>query len=249
MNNVYLYRGGFDHLISLIVELIKRRIIPDEIKEIEEYENKLLDEVIFLEIEDVECNISLLNKYLSNRIMRSIYYTFLSNDKNKEIIIYHFIRYALVYKEKVYGYRRIDYINDTIKLTKKVSQEAHKLKGFLRFKELKNHVLYGVINPTSNVIEILSYHFQKRLKEEYWIIKDENRKVYAIYDKKKVFYLKEEEIVELNIVFHEEENEMEELWKSFFKTIAIKERKNKRCQRNFMPKKYWKNIIEMEDEV
>ena len=41
---------------------------------------------------------------------------------------------------------------------------------------------------------------------------------------------------------------MEELWKSFFKTIAIKERVNKKCQQNFMPKKYWKNILEMEDE-
>ena len=41
---------------------------------------------------------------------------------------------------------------------------------------------------------------------------------------------------------------MEELWKSFFKTVAIKERLNKKCQQNFMPKKYWKNILEMEDE-
>ena len=32
-----------------------------------------------------------------------------------------------------------------------------------------------------------------------------------------------------------------------FKTIAIKERENKKCQMSFMPKKYWHNIIEMED--
>lgn len=249
MNSVYLYKGDFNNLISLVVELIKRRIVPNEIKEIDKYENKLLDEVIFLEIKEPYQNIKLLDKYLSNRIMRSVYYTFLSDNNNKEIIIYHFIKYALVYKESVYGYRRIDCVNDMIKLMKKVSGEAHKLKGFLRFKELKNHVLYGVINPTNNVIEILAYHFQKRLKNEYWMIKDENRKIYAIYDKTKVTFMNEEEIVALNLVFDDDEKEMEELWKTFFKTVAIKDRENKKCQQNFMPKKYWKNIIEMEDEV
>ena len=31
----------------------------------------------------------------------------------------------------------------------------------------------------------------------------------------------------------------------FFKTISIKERKNPRCQMQFMPKKYWKNLLEV----
>ena len=37
-------------------------------------------------------------------------------------------------------------------------------------------------------------------------------------------------------------------WKDFYKTIGIKERKNDRCRMNFMPKKYWKYILEMSDE-
>ena len=43
------------------------------------------------------------------------------------------------------------------------------------------------------------------------------------------------------------EKEIQELWKTFYKTVAIKERKNERCRMNFMPKKYWKYIIELED--
>ena len=42
---------------------------------------------------------------------------------------------------------------------------------------------------------------------------------------------------------------MEELWRVFFQTIAIKERKNLRCQQSFMPKKYWQDMLEMEDKV
>ena len=37
----------------------------------------------------------------------------------------------------------------------------------------------------------------------------------------------------------------QELWKVFHKSIAIKERSNKNLQMQHMPKKYWKNIIEM----
>ena len=39
----------------------------------------------------------------------------------------------------------------------------------------------------------------------------------------------------------------QELWKMFFKKISIKERKNPRCQMQFMPKKYWKDLIEEPD--
>ena len=43
-------------------------------------------------------------------------------------------------------------------------------------------------------------------------------------------------------------DEIEDLWKSFYNTIGIKERKNDRCRMNFMPKKYWKYILEVENE-
>jgi len=37
----------------------------------------------------------------------------------------------------------------------------------------------------------------------------------------------------------------EELWKSYTKSVAIKERRNLRLQMSFMPKKYWKFLTEM----
>ena len=42
----------------------------------------------------------------------------------------------------------------------------------------------------------------------------------------------------------DKEKYYEVLWKVFFETIAIKERKNPRCQMQFMPKKYWNDLIE-----
>jgi probable DNA metabolism protein len=41
------------------------------------------------------------------------------------------------------------------------------------------------------------------------------------------------------------EKEYQDLWKKYFETIAIKERTNPRCQKNFMPVRYWKNLTEL----
>jgi hypothetical protein len=41
---------------------------------------------------------------------------------------------------------------------------------------------------------------------------------------------------------------MQRLWKNFYDTIAIKERFNPKCRMNFMPKRVWANLPEMQSE-
>ena len=99
-----------------------------------------------------------------------------------------------------------------------------------------------------NILGLISIHFQDRLKNHYWIIKDVNRGIISLYDKNK-FYLLDEKVFKLsNISLSDKELKMEELWQCLYKTISIEQRKNERCRMNFMPKKYWKYIIEVSDE-
>ncbi|ETI99568.1 MAG: hypothetical protein Q611_LSC00264G0001, partial [Leuconostoc sp. DORA_2] len=39
-------------------------------------------------------------------------------------------------------------------------------------------------------------------------------------------------------------DEYSSLWKCYFKSTTIEERKNLRLQRQMMPKRYWKHIFE-----
>ena len=249
MNNIYIYDGGFISFISLVVELLKRKIVPDDIKLADSYEIGLFDKEVFLKVESGKQNIELIKKKLSKEALYCIYNVFLSNNKNKEMIIYDFLINYFKYNNKVFGMIRIASVNESIKISKYVREETHKLKGFLRFKKMKNNFYYGEISPTNNVIGFLSNHFRKRLKEDCWIIKDTNRGIYAIYDKKKVIYLTNDEVISLNLESSDSEELIEDLWKTFHKTVAIASRENRRCQQNFMPKKYWKNMLEMEDEI
>lgn len=249
MNNIYLYDGSFSSLVSLIVELINKDIVPGGIRCVNNNMKGLFDCEFKLDTLNNSKNIQFIKKKLSKRIILSIYYAFLSEDNNIEIIIYEFIKCALIYKDKVYYMRRYNCVNKVIKLSGYVSREAHKLKGFLRFKEMNNNFLYAVISPTNNVLQILGKHFRKRLNGENFVIYDQLRKVYLIYNQIDIICVNEIDLKKDNINVSSSEENIEELWKCFHSSIAIDERKNLKCQMNFMPKKYWVNMIEMEDKL
>lgn len=249
MNNIYLYDGHYSSFLALLSQIINIKKIPYDIKSESEYVPGLFDETIYLKIDNKKEKIEQFIKLFDSKVLSYIYYVFLSTNNNKEMIIYYFLKNALIYKNKIFSYRKLNCVNDVIKISNYVAHETHKLKGFLRFKEMDNNFYYATISPTNNILGLLSKHFKKRLSNQCWIIKDTNRGIYSIYDTKKIIYLKEIDIVRLNLNISTEEELISDLWKTFFNTISIKERTNLKCQMNFMPKKYWNNIIEMEDKI
>ncbi len=247
MNKVYIYDDDFLSLLSLIYFLLKNNIVPDNIKNTNYYPT-LIEEVINLKIEEKENIIKYIILNMGNYVFKIMSCIFLSNEENKELILFYFFLNALKYRTKVIYRRDLKCVRKSLEITKYVLHESHKLKGFIRFKELKSKVLYAEISPVNNVLLFLAMHFQKRLKKEYWIIKDVGRKLLVIYDKK-TFYIISENDFSFSIEYSDQEEKIESLWKNFYQVIGIKERKNETCRRNFMPKRYWKYIIEVSDEL
>lgn len=248
MNSIYIYDYGFGELISLIFYLLKNNTKPFNIKDLS-YNPNLFEECIFLGIKSNKQDLDNLVEQFGTYAFKCIYCVYLSTNENKELIIYYFILNAIKYRKKITYMRNLKCVSETLRISEYVIHENHKLKGFTRFREINNHILYAEIEPINNILELLSNHFQKRLKNEYWIIKDVKRKMLSIYDKKKFYIVLEENFKLEDFTISNEEKEIEDMWKLFYKTIGIKERKNERCRQNFMPKRYWKYLIEMEDEL
>lgn len=248
MNNVYLYNGSFNELISLIFYLLKNNIKPANIKDVS-YNPNLFEECIFFCLKSKEQDINNIALQFGYYAFRCIYYVYLSTNESKELIIYYFILNAIKYRKKITYMRNLKCVYETLRIAEYVSHETHKMKGFTRFKEINNNILYAEIEPVNNILELVSKHFEKRLKNEYWIIKDVQRKLFSVYDKKNFYIIPEENFKLEDFTISNEEKEIKELWQLFYKTIGIKERKNDRCRMNFMPKRYWKYLIEMEDEL
>ena len=177
---------------------------------------------------------------LSQNFLNNIRTCFLSNDKNKDTVIIHTVYKALKQGEEILNSldEHAFYMN---KLVKQVLNERHKYLGLLRFKEMKDGTMFSTIEPKNNVLPILISHFKKRMKREKIAIFDKGRKMIVYYDGKKaeIFFVES-----LEIEWSDEEIEYSELWKTFHKSISIKERENKKLQQSNIPKYYWKYLIE-----
>ena len=249
MSNTYIYDGTFSSLLALVSILLKLKNNPNDIKSKLDYEPNLLDTPVYLDLGDIEEKVLSLKEKISVKVLHTMYYVYLSVDNKKELVIFYFIKNALKYNDEVFFHRNLNCVNKALKISQSVSREAHYMKGFLRFKYMKNNFYYAEMAPTNNVISIIAKHFVRRLTKEYFVIKDVKRKVFAVYNLKDCLFLTEKDIVKFNLELKDDEEEFEELWKSFFKSVAIKERKNLKTQISFMPKKYWNYMIEMEDEL
>ena len=238
----YYYDGSFDGLLTVIFIAYKDRK-NNELRIIVKTGQLLLglDDINvitdFSKARRVEKSIC---DKLSQNFLNSIRTCFLSCDKNKDIVIVHTVYKALKQGEEILNSldEHAFYMN---KLVKQVLNERHRYLGVLRFKEVKDGTMFSTIEPKNNVLPILLSHFINRMKREKFAIYDKKRKMIAYYDTKKVeiFFVKF-----LEIEWSDEEIEYSEFWKTFHKSISIKERENKKLQQSNLPKYYWKHLIE-----
>lgn len=247
---VYLYDGSFNGFLSVAFICFKRKIVPKKICDEKKYEYSLFEESEYINTnlnnaERVNKGIKKISEYS----LHKIYMAFNSDNNNRENIILDFIINLFRFGDKVNYMRNIDSVLEIEKISRNVSREAHRFKGFVRFEKLENNIFYSKIEPDNNIIEILSNHFKARLKNEIWIIHDIKRNIASFYNRKEYLMLDTTNADFNKLIKSQSENEYEKLWKSFYESVNIKERKNLRCQMNFMPKKYWKNITEMENRL
>lgn len=131
------------------------------------------------------------------------------------------------------------------KLRVKVWHEFHRHLGFVRFRELAGRLLFAQITPDNDILEFLGPHFADRLPNENWIIYDEKRRKALLHPKQGIC------VTYRNVTLTGEEfavpapnEDYEELWRAFCRSVTIEERKNSKLQQQFLPLKYRGNMPE-----
>lgn len=244
---VVIYEESFEELLYTIYYLIQKKITPLEIHPENSYTIGLFDVPFKIKKTDFDIYLYWQEKVGKNILLiaKDVY---LSSSLKKELILYYFFLNALKYPNTILQRRNLKCVNEVLNITHAVHRELHKMKGFLRFQEMENGFFYAPIETKHFILFSLAAHFQKRMLNEHFVIHDQKRGVYAFYDTKKMCFFKEEDVKSFSFCPTEKEKEMKSLWKTFFQAISILERENKKCQRNFMPKRYWKYLTEMEEE-
>lgn len=131
-------------------------------------------------------------------------------------------------------------------LSRAVHNEKSHLLGFIRFKELYNHILCSIIEPKNNVLALIAPHFDDRLPSDNWLIYDKGRKLAVVHEKRAGWGIIKSEQLNLQMLekVSDEEAQFERLWMGFCKSISIKERENLKLQRQNLPLRFQKNMVE-----
>lgn len=245
-NKTYLYDGTFEGLLTIAFNCYVNNAIPINIANEKTYTKSFLETYEYTET-DLKKSSRILNgitKNISEECLYKNYTAFLSEVENKEINILKYILFGFKTGSEIDKMLSLDFVLFVEKTRKAVWLEEHRFKGFVRFTQIADNLFYSKIEPDNNILEILGDHFIKRFPTQNIILHDTKRKIAFIYNTKQssIIDAKDVNVPEIS----NNEKQYQHLWKAFVKAVAIKERTNYRLQKQFMPKRYWKNMIETE---
>jgi probable DNA metabolism protein len=123
--------------------------------------------------------------------------------------------------------------------------------GLLRFSPGKGGIHIALCSPDYFTLPLLSAHFFERFGNEAWLIWDEKRGLALERRKGEEPHLfavheEEKELETLLAARTSHEDPWEALWKNYHESVSNQSRANPRLQKQFMPKRYWKYLPEME---
>ena len=252
----FTYDSTFEGLLCAVFDAYTQRIFPDALVGINEIPPLIASRVHAVSTEEAhfERVYQGLKKRLSPRGMQQLKYAWLSEEAGAGMAAFRYIRKVFDARAPVEGDLADPDIFAIIKLARKVAKDAHLLLGFVRFQKTADGKYAATISPKHNILPLLLRHFASRFAEQQWIIFDMGRQYGVMHDGLGFHdvYLDNGQIADLvkNIgrlpvgELAADELLVQDLWKTYFASVSIKERENPRQQRRCMPRRFWDFLTE-----
>lgn len=246
---VYLCEDTPDGIFTAIYDAWAARL-PDDVLSIQverNYEMELFVKCRYVQT-DMEKAVKVarsVKSKISAEAYYMIYNAALSCEEDKIDCIYHFLKMGFQYGARVVQMHGENVVCRMFELRRNVGNEAHMFREILRFHDSAEGILIAKIHPKNQVLPMIAEHFSDRFPEENFVILDAMHGMGVFHEQGKQWYLAplEKEILE-RIWQYRGSTEYEQLWKTFFKTIAIEERRNYKCQRNMCALRYRDYMVE-----
>jgi len=136
-------------------------------------------------------------------------------------------------------------------LARAVRHESGGMLGLVRFNKAPDGSYIAEIEPKYDILEMIVGHFRGRFPNGRWAIVDVKRCYGAFYDGRhtEILDLPDTATVSKSIAENAPPDDFTRMWKSYYDTMAIKERLNPRLLRRCLPVRYWKHLHERQDFV
>lgn len=241
----YRYDGSYEGFLCCVFERYLRKEEPSGIFSVKVEQMPLVPpryiETNLLYAERVKT--ALINK-ISREAEQMIHLCFLCEKEEKELFLLRLICRFLRRGKAMLSDLGDEQVMEFYSLVRNLKGEAHLFKGFVRFSDCGDG-LCAVIDPKNAVLPLLAVHFSKRLAGERFVIYDRIHHQLLLGNRGETHIIEEAEF-DLPAA-SEEEKSFQEMWRKFYQTTAIKERRNERCRMNHMPKRFWHNMTELSE--
>lgn len=196
-----------------------------------------------------------LRQKIGGGFSRHFYFSYLSEQVTAFQQLFDFACYVFDHVDAVadnYGHPAVLAV---AQISKSVSREKHRMEAFVRFKKTTEGIFFAVISPDFNVLPLISPHFKNRYADQHWLIYDEKRHYGLFYDLNQLHevqlssagnksMIEQARLTASSITLDAQEALYDQLWKDYFKSTNIVERRNMKLHIQQVPRRYWKYLSE-----
>ncbi|WP_413521273.1 TIGR03915 family putative DNA repair protein [Psychrobacter glacincola] len=259
--SIVLYEPSFEGWLSAVFYVYTNRLQEDmSLQLIAQncYVPSLLSHAVSVETDanHSERVLTKLNKLLGRSGMRHILWGFLSEKDDIGTTLFQVVKYAIEYPSR-HIMDDLGNLNvlELVQTVKSVGREKHRMEAFVRFEHTVENIYFARVEPDFNVLPLISEHFRQRYQDQHWAIYDLARGYGIYYDKSQstpkrpaalqtITELDEAVLRNPASIHSEDEQRYQRFWQGYFTNVNIKERKNTRLHKQYLPQRYWKYLSE-----
>lgn len=127
----------------------------------------------------------------------------------------------------------------------RVEREFHRLAGLARFVARPDGLYSAALEPEHRVLPALAAHFLDRFGDRSFALVDARRAEGILALRRQLVFLEGTDA--LALLPAEDRGDAASLWRRYFAAIENPQRRNPELQRHFMPRRYWKYLVELQD--
>jgi probable DNA metabolism protein len=249
---VFFYDKTFEGLLCAVFDAYSYRIFPEKLLLTGDIAPMFTDRshTVATEEEHAKRVWKALLKKSGKNVCNMLVYVWLSELEGNDELLFRYICKLFGDSPKIeYNFGDSDVL-EISKIARKVAHEALYIKQFVRFQKTADNIFFAPIRPIYNALPLAIDHFTDRFADQQWIVFDMRRKYGYYYDlhvAKEITFADNDRLMNGKIdesLLAANENLFQDLWKSYFRAMAIKERINPRLHRKNMPARFWGELTE-----
>lgn len=180
---------------------------------------------------------------------KRVLYACQSDEPSRAQAVFAYLRYGFSVRERLWNHRAAPQAVPVFDLARTVGNECERARQFVRFHRMEGGVYHARFEPNANVVPLVMGHFSERFNTQPFVIHDPRHRIAGFWDGHACQLVEADGPVWGPADDAGDDRYYQALWKRFYDSVAVEARLNPELRRQFMPKRFWKNLPEMDPSL